>query len=166
MHLEISKIIQPQTYRAYTKSVVNYIVSVSIKLCAPHRLQRLRLRTNLLRTDILMLRHIVVQHKTTLVSQTRNFLNTDTARFWAKTFFFLGLHLISVTKIALVFEHKNLGEFPEKVSTRQNFCSQRAQKIKGNIVYSFIETDFIPAGHHNLSLKTISIYCKNQNHKT
>ena len=45
-------------------------------------------------------------------------------------FFFLGggLHLISDTKTALI-----QGEFPEKVRTRQHFCAQKPQKIRGNI---------------------------------
>ena len=115
-------------------------------------------------------RHIIIQHKITIVSLTIHFSDTNTARFfdlhlildtkttcfWVRTFFFglhlildtkttldfgwrpfflflFGLNLISDTKSAVDFEHKTLGEFPEKVRTRQNFCAQRAQKFRRNI---------------------------------
>ena len=117
-----------------------------------HRLQRLRTQINLLHTNIFLHSHIVVDHKSTIVSQTKNILETH--QFWVRTFFFLvftkfrtqkpldfgwgpflfGPYLKSDTKIASDFEHKILGEFPEKVCTHQNFCAQRAQKIRGNIV--------------------------------
>ena len=74
-------------------------------------------------------RHIVVDHKITTIRQTINFLGTKTTPIQAEDLFFsFGLHLISDTKAALI-----LGEFSEKVRTRQNFCAQRPQKIRGNI---------------------------------
>ena len=69
--------------------------SVPSKLCA-------RTRINLLRTDILLLRHIVIQHKFTIVSQIIYFSDTNTARF--VFLFFFG---------SFYFGHKNhltLGE--------------------------------------------------------
>ena len=71
-------------------------------------------------------RHNVVDHKIT----TMKFTDTNIDRFLVKTFFVLP-----------EFGHKNrfglgykiMGEFPEKVSTRQNFCAQRARKIRENI---------------------------------
>ena len=115
-----------------------------------HRLQRLRTRINVLHTDIFLPRHIIIQHEITIVSLTIHFSDTNTARFfdlhlildtkttpafgWRPFFLFLfGLYLISDTKSAVDFEHKTLGEFPEKVRTRQNFCAQRAQKFRRNI---------------------------------
>ena len=121
------------------------MTSVPSKLCScarAHKLRRLCTRINLLRTDILLL----IINKITIIRQTINFSGTKTASiqtedlflaftkfrtknalFWVKTFVF-GLLLISDTKTALI-----LGEFPEKVRTCQNFCTQKAQKIRGNI---------------------------------
>ena len=86
--------------------------------------QWLRSRINLLRSDILLL--II---KITIVRQTINFKLFGAQKpfqFRLKTFF--GFRVNSDTKIALI-----LNEFPEKVRTRQNFCAQRPQKIRGNI---------------------------------
>ena len=92
-------------------------------------------------------RHIVVDHKITIIRKTINFSGTKTAliqaedhSFWSsRNFghkdrsisgwkpFFLCLDLIWDTKTALI-----LGEFSKKVCTRQNFCAKRPQKIRGN----------------------------------
>ena len=93
-------------------------------------------------------RHIVVDHKITIIRQTINFsspksapiqaedlyfglhviLDTKTAPFLGEDLFF-GPHLISVTKNASI-----VGEFLEKGRTRQNFCTQRPQKLEGTLL--------------------------------
>ena len=110
-----------------------------------HRLQRLRTRINLLRTDIFLHRHIFVRRKITIVRQAINFSDTNTARFWVKIFFFFFWsssyfrhknHFFYENRFGFRTQ-KNQSEFPKKVRNCQNFCAQRAQKIRGNVSCSW-----------------------------
>ena len=80
---------------------------------------------------MLLHKHIVVDHKIATTVQKINFSALNTVPFLSEyllLFFFFALHLISDLKTALI-----LGEFTEKVRTRQNFCARRPQKVRGNI---------------------------------
>ena len=116
-------------------SSVKNIGGVPSKLCAcarAHRLQRLRTRINMLRTDILLLtiklqfsksdNEFFRQRNRTIFGEDLFVclhLISDT-----KTTLFFGLHLISDTKTALNFGHNSLGEFPQEVRAHQNVCAQ------------------------------------------
>ena len=99
-------------------------VPSKLRVCArAQRLQRLRTRKNLLRTDIFLHRHIVVDHKSTTI----NFTDSNTDRFWVKTFFFFGLRLILDTKTALVSDTK-LWENSQKKCAHARTSAHREHK--------------------------------------
>ena len=118
---------------AYKSLLTKLYSSVPSKLCAcarAHRFQRLRTRINLLRTDILLLRHIVVDQKITIIRQTINFSGAKTAPIQAEDLFF-GLHVISDTKTASI-----LCEFQKKC-VHAKVCAHRGhKKLERSLLYS------------------------------